>query len=147
MPLSQKGKAGPKSYRSVPSPVLFAKIHLFSHQEREVHKLSLGFCPGQESGLAALCISSNLEIVKILRLRGRLAASWGCWSEPWVVRNVSGLSVPSVPGRSLWINDPSPGGVSRGPDARHGASSRLYTLGLLSSEAPQGCWGLIINIL
>lgn len=64
-----------------------------------------------------------------------------------MVRNVSGLPGPSVPGRSVWINDPSPDRGSRGPDARHGASIRLYTLSLLSSEALRVGWGLIINIL
>ena len=81
-----------------------------------------------------------------MRLGGRLAALWGCWSEPWVVRNVSGLPGPRVPGWSAWINDPSAGRVSRGPDARCRASIRLYTLSVLSSEALRVGWGLIINI-
>lgn len=63
-----------------------------------------------------------------------------------MVRNVSGPPGPSGPGQSVWINDPSPGRASRGPDARHGASIRLYTLSLLSSEALRVGWGLIINI-
>lgn len=56
-----------------------------------------------------------------------------------MVRNVSGLPGPSVPSLSVWINDPSPGEGAEAPtDARHGASIRLYTLSLLSAEAPPG---------
>lgn len=66
-----------------------------------------------------------------------------------MVRNVSGLPGPSVPGQSVWINDPSPGRASgaEAPDARREASIGLYTQSLLSSEALRVGWGLIINIL
>lgn len=115
-----------------------------------VCKLSLHFCSRWESGWAALCVASNFEIVKFWDSAvGRLAASWGCGFEPWVVRNVSGLPGPSVPGQSVWINDPSPGRASgaEAPDARREASIGLYTQSLLSSEALRVGWGLIINIL
>jgi hypothetical protein len=110
-------------------------------------KLSLDFCPEWEFGPAAFWVSSHFEIVKFCDSVARLAAWWGWWSEPWVVRNVSGLPGPSVAGQSVWINDPSPGRMSRGPDARHRASIKLYTLSFLSSEALQVGWCLIINIL